>query len=158
MLSGGEDYNTSIDHILFTSGSIKDDHRCFNITIADDLLAEGNETFTINVQAHAEDSPNHTCGCRRESGSDQETSSVAVNIGGALNSSTGIISVTIVDDDGEYYYALYLFSTSLFLSENIVCIHVPQKYCEDKCRQKSNAGKNTFRDNGYTYGKFLNFT
>ena len=140
MLSGGKDYTTSIDEILFTSGSIKDDRRCFNFTIVDDLLVEGNETFTINIQAHAEDIPNrarrsgisdhisgsgdtsgsghisgsgdtsgsdhisgsddtsdsgHIPDSDRESGGGQGTSRVAVNIGGALNSSTGSVSVTI---------------------------------------------------------------
>ena len=101
ILSGGEDYNTSIDRILFTSGSTKDDRHCFNITIADDLLVEGNETFSINVQGQAEDIPNPTSGSGHVSGSGQETLSVAVNVGGALNSSTGSISVTIVGNDGE---------------------------------------------------------
>ena len=101
MLSGEKDYSTCIDRILFTSGSIKDDHHCFNITITDDLLVEGNETFFINIQAHTEDMSNQTSGCGQESGGGQEISSVAVNIRGALNSSTGSISVTIVDNDGE---------------------------------------------------------
>ena len=47
MLSGGEDYCTSIDRILFTNGSVRNDSHCFNITIAEDSLAEGLVTFFI---------------------------------------------------------------------------------------------------------------
>ena len=151
ILSGGEDYNTSIDQILFTSGSIKDDRQCFNITIAEDLLDEGNETFFINAEVQAEDIPNRS---GHVSGSGQETLSVAVNFGGALNSSTGSISVTIIDDDGKYAY-LFLFSCFKFVFYNIIVCSIPSKYCEGKCRQRLNAGKNTFRDNGYTYGKLI---
>ena len=103
ILSGGEDYNTSVYQIAFTSGSIKDDRQCFNITIDDDLLLEGNETFVINVQAHAENIPSYTSGSGEDSGSSQSGSgqNTSVNIRGAFNSSTGSISVTIVDDDGK---------------------------------------------------------
>ena len=129
MLSGGEDYNTSTDQIRFSNGSIKGDRQCFNITIVDDLLLERNETFHINVQAHAEDTPaedipNQASGSGQESGSGRETLSVAVNVRGALNSSTGSVSVTIVDNDGEYacrifcniYCTIYTNFFPLFLT------------------------------------------
>ena len=46
----------------------------------------------------------------------EETSSIAVNFGGALNSSTGNISVTIVDNDGKpYFYMHYILPLTLFL-------------------------------------------
>ena len=119
-LSGETDYNTSINQIRFTKGSIKGDRQCFNITIVDDLLLEGNETFIINVQADAEDIPHQASGGGQESGSGQESSSgqetlnAAVNVRGALNSSTGSVSVTIVDNDGEYslYCAICILSLS----------------------------------------------
>ena len=102
--SGGEDYTATIDRVLFTSGSIKDDRHCFDIAIIDDLVAEEIEEFMMIAQVTVEDIPAHASG----SGSGQEYQSVEASIGGALSSSTGSISVTIVDNDGKSVLFMFL--------------------------------------------------
>jgi hypothetical protein len=124
----GEDYTKSHDPIKFPSGSAKGDHRCFNITIADDLLIEENEEFSIKAHVYEND-------CGTGSDSKQENCGPgSSNVRGALSSTTGSISVTITDNDECFMH---------------------QRVCESKCRQRSNAGENTFHDNNYTYAAHI---
>ena len=106
--SGGEDYTKSLDQIGFPRCSVKGDHCCFNITIVDDELAEESEKFFIKAQVYVEDVATPTSGCGTESGSIRKnrgpdnsciSQGSSVNVGRALNSSTGSISVTIMDND-----------------------------------------------------------
>jgi hypothetical protein len=127
----GEDYTKSHDPIKFPSGSAKGDHRCFNITIIDDALAEENEKFSIKAHVYVKDTPTHTSDCGTGSDSKQENCGPGSSrVRGALSSTTGSISVTITDNDECF-------------------IH--QRFCESKCKQRSNAGVDTFLNNNYTY-------
>ena len=111
IILGGVDYTRSLEPIRFPNGTVKGDHRCFNITIVDDILAERNERFSIKAQVYVEDIPHPTSDCSTKSGSNEENCgpgnshinrpSDRVNVERALNSSTGSISVTITDNDAD---------------------------------------------------------
>ena len=48
-LSGETDYNTSINQIRFTKGSIKGDRQCFNITIVDEMFKQMQKIYHIKL-------------------------------------------------------------------------------------------------------------
>ena len=140
--SGGEDYSKSLDQIGFPRCSVKGDRCCSNITIVDDELAEMNEKLFIKAQVYVEDIANPpTSGCGTGSGSNRKNRGPdnscinrgsSVNVGRALNSSTGSISVTIMDNDANgkcaqsvQFSALLQFSlvslSSVFYTFKLLC-------------------------------------
>ena len=93
--------------------SFKDDKQCFNVTVADDILVENEEQFYICAIAYenstygSSGSGNSSeSGFKSGSGSSSGRSGSGIGdingllFGGALNRSSGSVTVNIKDNDG----------------------------------------------------------
>ena len=97
--AAGYDHLPVSTTLEFPAGSTKGTKQCINISIVDDLLAEGKEVFNIHATVN---------------------SSSVVLFGGALNSSHGTIEVEILDNDGRPALPMQKCETSLMWCMQIV--------------------------------------
>ena len=79
-IAAGLDYLPVSTTLEFPAGSTKGTKQCISVSIIDDLLSEGEETFNIHAEVN---------------------SSSDSRFGGALDSSHGTIEVSILDNDGK---------------------------------------------------------